>query len=294
MTPADILLDELPAAQAAPAGPDLASTARSILMSASTAADLIVLELHVPGAPQLSTVVRRLAGASRQIVVWPTTLPADRWHDGLALVAGAIEADRDRRSAVTHVVVVIGELVAAHRRIMQAESLAQRAIELAGIDPLTQLGNRRTWRRALDEEARRAARYKTPTTVVVVDLDGLKRLNDERGHAAGDAYLKRGAAAVRAASRGVDVICRLGGDEFGLLAPETDGEGAGRLAIRLRAALAGADVEASLGLATSCQGELDQAWHLADADMYADKRQRAIIRLPTSVPGCGPATSATP
>lgn len=252
----------------------LAGTIRSLLVSACDAAELVALEVDVPDCPGLAATVRR-RDAQQELVVWTSRQPGCRWHDGVTLVAAAGDGGRARRALVEHTGTLISELVAADLRATQAETLAVRALELAGIDALTQVGNRRTWRRALDDESRRATRYRSPTTIAVVDLDGLKRLNDEHGHAAGDAYLRRGAEAVRAAARSVDAICRLGGDEFGLLAPQTDAAGAARLAARLREALTAAEVAASVGIATVDDGQLDAAWQCADAEMYAEKRRRA-------------------
>lgn len=261
---------------------DLVQTVRTILMALSGSARLVLTELHVPGAPELATVVRGAPPASSQLALWPTSVPAARWHDGLLLVAAADEVTPHRRHAVRHAAALVADLVSSQRRILQAESLARRAIELAGVDPLTQLGNRRTWHRAVEHESKRSTRYGTAATVMVMDLDGLKQINDTQGHAAGDVYLKHGAAALRSVSRSVDVICRLGGDEFGLLAPETDAAGAAQLASRLRRAMAAAGVQASLGVATAVAGGLDAAWHSADADMYADKRSRACVSTPTA------------
>ena len=258
---------------ATPSG--LATTVHSLLVSTCDAASLLTAQLDVTGCPALTTTVTRPAAPVRELAVWAVRVPSTRWHGGLVLVASAVEADADRRATVEHTATLISELVAAESRATQAETLARRALELAGVDSLTQLGNRRTWRRALDDESRRAMRYSTPTTLVVVDLDGLKRVNDEHGHAAGDAYLQRGASAVRGAARSVDVLCRLGGDEFGVLAPQTGPDGAARLMARLRAALTAADVAASIGIATTTEGHLDAAWERADAAMYDDKRQRA-------------------
>lgn len=252
----------------------LPETVRNLLQSSQDAADLVTLELDVVGCPALSTTVRRPA-VVRELVVWVCRVAPCRWHGGLALAASAVDAAPGRRAVVEHAATSIGELVAADLRTTQAERLAQRALEIAGVDALTQVGNRRTWQRALEEEAQRAQRYRTPTAVVIIDLDGLKRLNDEHGHFAGDAHLQRAAEAVRAAARGVDVVCRLGGDEFGLLAPQTDAAGAVRLGVRLRAALREAEVAASVGIATTDAGLLDQAWQAADADMYAEKRSRS-------------------
>lgn len=248
---------------------------RRLLTSTVTAAGLTTLELQVCGLPELTLLVRTSCPTPlAELTVWPTILSGCAWYDGLLLVATAPRADAARRAAVHDVATVIGELVVADRRRVEAEDLATRAIELAGVDALTGLGNRRTWRRALDEEAARATRYARWSAVVVLDLDGLKRINDERGHAAGDAHLQRAAGAVRAASRSVDVVCRLGGDEFGVLAPETGPEGAARLASRLRTELDGAGVQASIGVATTSDGDLERAWHLADGEMYLHKRRR--------------------
>ncbi|MCW2679323.1 MAG: histidine kinase [Frankiales bacterium] len=259
----------------APSGPQqLPETLHALLLSACQAAGLLTLELEVTGCPGLATTVRRPAQVP-ELVVWASHVAASRWHGGVALLASAPDAGPERRVVVEHAARTISELVAAELRATQAETLAQRALELAGVDALTQVGNRRTWERALDDEARRARRYRTPTAVCVLDLDGLKRINDEHGHAAGDAYLRRAAQAVRAVARSVDVICRLGGDEFGLLAPQTDADGAHRLAARLREALDVGAVSASVGVATAEDGGLDEAWQAADADMYGDKRARS-------------------
>lgn len=275
--PAPGTLDAAPADADAPSPDDeLLAGIRRVLAATVSSAQLTTLELQVATLPQLTVLVRTCSPRTvEELAVWPTVLPPCAWHGGLVLVATAPTADAVRRVAVHDAATIVGELVVADRRRVEAESLANRAIELAGVDALTQLGNRRTWRRALEEEAARAGRYGRATSVVVVDLDGLKRINDEKGHAAGDAHLQRASAAVRAASRSVDVVCRLGGDEFGVLAPETDLDGASRLATRLRTELAIAGVEASIGVATTSDGDLETAWQLADSEMYHHKRRRA-------------------
>lgn len=253
----------------------LVDAVRRILLGTLASAGLITLELQAAGRPDLSLLVR--SGTSRrlpELAVWPTVLPAGPWHDGLLLIATGRSVDTARRTAVQDAATLISELLTADRRRLDAVALAERAVELAGIDALTSLGNRRTWRRALEEEATRATRYPRCTSIVVVDLDGLKRINDEQGHAAGDAHLQRAGAAVSAASRAVDVVCRLGGDEFGVLAPETNVEGASKLAARLRTELEDAGVPASIGVATTADADLEGAWHLADGEMYRHKRQR--------------------
>ncbi len=253
----------------------LVAPVRRVLTAAVSSADLVSVELRVCGLPQLSMLaLTRSSGAVPRLVLWPTHISPCAWHDGVTLVASAVSSDSARRVAVHGAATLVADLVTAERRRLDAEMLATQAVELAGVDVLTGLGNRRTWRQALHDEGERARRYTRSSTIVVVDLAGLKAMHDEPGHAAGDAHLQRAAAAVREASRTVDVVCRLGGDEFGVLAAETGPEGAGHLAGRLRSQLRKAGVQASFGVASANDGDLERAWHLADQDMYQHKRRR--------------------
>jgi diguanylate cyclase len=156
----------------------------------------------------------------------------------------------------------------------------QRRFELAELDaltdPLTGVGNRRAWDRLLDAEEARCRRYGSVASLVAIDLDELKRVNDSQGHAAGDRLLRRTAQVIDACRRAADVVARLGGDEFGVLAVECDEPAAKVLADRLRGALEAAGIRASVGHATRRRsGTLAQAWSAADAEMYAEKRRVA-------------------
>lgn len=270
-----------PRAPAPPLAQDADLTAlippvRRVLTATVSSADLISLELRVCDLPQLSVLaLSRSSGAVPGLVLWPTVVGPCAWHDGVTLVASAVSSDARRRVAVHGAATLVADLLIGERRRLDAEARASHAVELAGVDALTGLGNRRTWRQALDVEGERSRRYDRASTVVVVDLDDLKKINDEHGHAAGDAHLQRAAAAVRAASRSVDVVCRLGGDEFGVIAAETGPEGARQLADRLGSQLVQARVRASLGVASSHDGDLERAWHLADQEMYEHKRGRS-------------------
>jgi diguanylate cyclase (GGDEF)-like protein len=102
-----------------------------------------------------------------------------------------------------------------------AQRLADRLEADALTDELTGLGNRRALERDLQQEVARAARHERRFSVAVLDLDGLKRINDTEGHAAGDAALRRLAAGLTASLRAGDRAYRLGGDEFALVLPET-------------------------------------------------------------------------
>jgi diguanylate cyclase len=156
----------------------------------------------------------------------------------------------------------------------------QRRFELAELDaltdPLTGVGNRRAWDRLLEAEEARCRRYGSVASLVAIDLDELKRVNDRDGHAAGDQLLLRTAQVIDSTRRAADVVARLGGDEFGVLAVECDGPAAKALADRLRGALDAAGIRASVGHATrQPTGTLAQAWSAADAEMYAHKRRVA-------------------
>jgi diguanylate cyclase (GGDEF)-like protein len=170
-------------------------------------------------------------------------------------------------AAVIRSSVLRGEL---QRLVGQAEALARR-------DPLTGLSNRLGWDEALLAAAERVGAG-APASVVILDLDGLKAVNDEQGHEAGDRFLRRAAAALASVARRGDTVARLGGDEFGLLLPDVDAASAAGIATRLREAIAtagpvgSAALSAAVGTAT-CEpgGHLRSAVHRADAVMYADK-----------------------
>ena len=106
---------------------------------------------------------------------------------------------------------------------------------LSSTDPLTGLCNRRALDHRLRHEWDRAARYRSPLALLLIDVDGLKQVNDGLGHSGGDDVLRRMGAAIRESLRGSDVGARWGGDEFVILAPETSREAAERLANRLLA-----------------------------------------------------------
>jgi diguanylate cyclase (GGDEF)-like protein len=102
-------------------------------------------------------------------------------------------------------------------------------------DAVTELLNRRGFDESLDIELERARRSDTPLSLLLGDLDHFKQLNDEHGHAAGDAELRRVARTLRVTKRRFDIVARVGGEEFALLAPDCDEEGAYTLAERMRA-----------------------------------------------------------
>ncbi|MGH9692395.1 MAG: GGDEF domain-containing protein [Candidatus Acidiferrales bacterium] len=104
--------------------------------------------------------------------------------------------------------------------LAKVENLTTEVYKLAALDQLTGLCNRRSGEQRLAEEISRAVRHERPLTVLLLDLDGLKQINDHHGHAAGDLVLKSFAERLQRAIRGSDLAVRLGGDEFMVLLPE--------------------------------------------------------------------------
>jgi diguanylate cyclase (GGDEF)-like protein len=150
-------------------------------------------------------------------------------------------------------VLVLTACVIAYLRERMEQSAAELR-ELAARDPLTDVGNYRLLHERLDYELIRHEREQRPLAVLLIDLDRFKQVNERLGHAAGDDVLRRVAVTLREALRAQDTVARQGGDEFAVLAPGTDAEGAAMLAGRLRERLgrvqfAGDCVSATVGWA---------------------------------------------
>ena len=154
---------------------------------------------------------------------------------------------------------------------------------LATVDQLTGIANRQAVLTRVDEEIARAARYERPLSVVLVDLDHFKRLNDTHGHAAGDIVLRHVAQLLNTNVRAVDLAGRYGGEEFLLVLPETDADAAAALAEKLRRIVGASEVRGpdgegltitmSAGVAGGHGGVLhpDELVRDADAALYSAK-----------------------
>jgi diguanylate cyclase (GGDEF)-like protein len=173
------------------------------------------------------------------------------------------------------------------RRLRQENESLRRTVErlegLAYRDPLTGLRSRRYFEERLQEElARQRRSTAAPLSVLVIDLDGFKQVNDVQGHTAGDRVLCWVAELLTLQTRFTDVVCRYGGDEFVVLLPDTGEQGCAVVVDHLRSAIeklalqGEAPVLFSVGCATARRGELShQLLGRADAAMYKEKRTRA-------------------
>jgi len=202
---------------------------------------------------------------------------------GVILEALRRDADELGPARIADLAVGVAEAVGAVQAVAVETLLRRRSRELestAGSDPLTGLFDLPH----LQQELRRAlalhARYGQPFSLLVLDIEGLRRINDSLGRQAGDRVLVQVALAVRRAIRAVDVPARIGGDEFGVLLPQQDAAAARALAERLaeaaRGETAGADhagIEVAIGLVSCPQhgAEVTTLLEAADQAMYAAK-----------------------
>jgi diguanylate cyclase (GGDEF)-like protein len=158
--------------------------------------------------------------------------------------------------------------------------LYEKTLEASRADPLTGLGNRRAFRERLETEVERARRYGRELSLVLLDCDRFKAINDTLGHHAGDRVLERIGEMLQRNRRLEDGTFRIGGDEFAVLLPETSADGASVLAERLRrglerAALGAerAPLTASFGVAAYAEHGVtaDELYEMADGAMYEVK-----------------------
>jgi diguanylate cyclase (GGDEF)-like protein len=159
----------------------------------------------------------------------------------------------------------------------------KRAEALSVTDDLTHLYNTRYLNQVLRRETKRASRSGRPLSLLFIDLDGFKGINDTHGHLFGSRALVEAAAVIRGSARETDVVARFGGDEFALVLPDTGGEGAYAVGERIREKIAahhflvadGLDISltASVGVATlpDVAASAEELMHAADTAMYLVK-----------------------
>lgn len=179
----------------------------------------------------------------------------------------------------------------------RVDALTEQSLE----DPITRVGNRRHWEESLAEEMDRAVRSRMPLSLLLVDVDNLKTLNDTHGHGVGDRALALVGDVLLATCRSRDVAARFGGDEFALLLPRTRASEAKVVAERIRSELArvratvGAPLTklltVSIGVAdleAVREARTDLLFEAADRALYAAKqagRDRVEVAAPVCISG---------
>ena len=153
--------------------------------------------------------------------------------------------------------------------------------EQAAFDDLTGVLRRAAGISAADREIARARRQKTPLTVAFLDLDGLKQINDGRGHVAGDQLLRGLASGLRGGLRGQDLVLRYGGDEFVCVLPETTAEAATAKLQQIQTELAAAGIGFSMGVAQfERNDDVVSLLGRADGELYKAKARPRIVVHP--------------
>jgi diguanylate cyclase (GGDEF)-like protein len=213
------------------------------------------------------------------------TIYAAAWMNLAAqLVASQSQRLLDSPFVLAQALTVTSYAVALGGALLDNARLFEQVSHLAVSDPLTGLANYRRLLDVLETETERTNRNARPFAVLLLDLDGLKKINDTHGHLVGSHALNRLGHVLRIHCRAIDTAARYGGDEFALVLPETSREEAERVANRIRAVLA-SDMEqpqlsASIGIAIyNGHGErIEKLLSDADAQLYFEKARRAKRR----------------
>lgn len=183
----------------------------------------------------------------------------------------------------TELIELMGELLSSQLAMSRSADRERRAAEIAEAlaqrDALTGLTNRRGWDMLVADAQQRVDAYADPVAIAVIDLDGLKVLNDKQGHTAGDELIRRAANALTAVAGSGDRVARYGGDEFAVLSNNVAvTELPAHYGIFLDA-MAAHEVQASMGFASTGPGEsVVDTFAKADGEMYAHKQTRSVRR----------------
>jgi diguanylate cyclase (GGDEF)-like protein len=209
------------------------------------------------------------------------TIYAATWLNVAAQLSAAQSARLlDAPFVFAQALMVLGYAVALGGALLDNARLFEQVRHLAVSDPLTGLANYRRLLDVLENETERTDRTGRPFSVLLLDLDELKKINDSYGHLVGSRAICRLADILRIHCRAVDTAARYGGDEFALVLPESQEDEAHRVANRIREVLAADDeqpaISASIGISVyRGDGErIEKLLSEADQDLYAEKARR--------------------
>jgi diguanylate cyclase (GGDEF)-like protein len=187
----------------------------------------------------------RVAGGAGAVLAWPLRCRAQT-------VAALVVAERQGARDVPRLTPAVGQLFEAMlegpAQALDNALRLRRSEALSVTDDLTQLYNSRFLNQVLRRESKRASRSGRPLSLLFLDLDGFKDVNDHHGHQAGSTALVEAAAVIRACARETDMVARFGGDEFAIILPDTGSEGAAAVGDRVRERVAEHQFLAGSGL----------------------------------------------
>ena len=180
---------------------------------------------------------------------------------------------------VVGITVIVAFLAERNERQRSSlERVNQELEELTLSDPLTGIPNRRHFESRWEQEQERSRRSHLPVAVVIADIDRFKLINDKHGHPAGDSVLRRVATALRSRARTIDLVARIGGEEFAFVLPNTDDNGARAFGESIRQVVSELDFEGlhvactiSVGVASSASASLSDLLVGADRALYRAK-----------------------
>ncbi len=251
-------------------------------------ADIVVVDIEVTedGVPDFAgdpaiVVTAPVELADRVAVLVACGVRALVLRDHGAELAAAVEAVAEGTSLLSaHVTRPILDEVARlydreKLRNQELQELVRQLQALSVTDWLTGLKNHGYFFERLSEELDRALRHRRPLALLLADLDDFKQVNDSRGHAAGDRVLQAVGEVMMDALRSADIVCRLGGEEFGILLPETDGPGAFLVAERIREGVAARTVP-GVGKVTISFGIASVPEHAVERDELVESADRAL------------------
>ena len=254
--------------------------------------DLIVTDLYMPGYSGIDLVkaARKIDPEVQALIL---TGSASVETAVLALRAGVYDYLTKPLDSMTTFELALSRALERRRLILENRRLFEEVQRLAVTDPLTELYNRHKLQDTLAIEIERAHRYQRPLSIIMVDVDELKVINDSFGHKAGDEALRCVGTAIQRSVRKVDLATRYGGDEFVLVLPEADCKEATAVAERIAHEIDVANFEpgtlaVSLGVAqwSAEFKSIESFIDVVDNAMYKAKRSSSTKKKIVAVEPC--------
>jgi diguanylate cyclase (GGDEF)-like protein len=274
---------------------EAANGAEALRLLEAHSYDAVVTDLRMPevdGFGVLSAIKER--GLDTEVIILTASCKDDMRSAVRALRLGAHDYLTKPLASAEEMVMTVERAVEKKRLSEANKRLIRELAALSRTDTLTGLANRRAFEEALRGEVMRARRYRVPLSLLMLDLDHFKKVNDTYGHPGGDAVLRDFAAIIRGVFRDTDAAFRYGGEEFAVLLPHSTAEHAERAAERLLAEVRRARIQVgsttlkvtcSIGIADlrAGDGDAQEMLRRADAALYRAKaagRDRAKVFVP--------------